>query len=307
MIDFVKLEVSDAIEDKASFFNQDYQVSVNTNSGVIHPKRTKKTESINISYWEYPEGLGKRVELKGSIHSYCQGGSNYQDFSFDMLVEGILQMCNNFGLNPFNCKIENLEIGLNIVPSFDLNTFIDSWYGLGNRQSIAYNTGVGKQVSTTDYRVKLYNKSKQLKLCSHNLKEIMRLELHYQRCRLLRDNFQIGVLADLLDFAKVNRLSAQLISVADRMIFHFEESPLKNSLLPAHLMKWNNPRHISYLESNNKQRFRRERREYIVWQERNNSRYLMFLNAVKSKRTNLMYPSRQSIAKALNAANLWPA
>jgi hypothetical protein len=150
------------------------------------------------------------ARISGSIHKYNNllvgnANQNYDDFNFCEVQEVILGLIEKYNIQK-DTKLTNLEFGFNLAVSKDPKIIIDSNllmnnYKAHNKHLKFSGTGDYKEFQLTDYRIKVYNKSKQYKLNTN----ILRVEIKIIKKRLLQ---QMGIycLEDLLDREHIEQL-----------------------------------------------------------------------------------------------------
>lgn len=174
---------------------------------------TSKLNMLTGELMEYPK-KGKDLNLEvsitlhsatifGSIHKYKNllednGNQNYDDFNFCQIQETIGGLIKKFNIER-DTKLTNLEFGFNIAVSKDPQIIIDNNvlmnnFKAPNRNEKFNGKGDYKEFKLTDYRIKIYNKSKPFKL-GYN---VLRVELKIVKKRLL-NSLGIQCLEDLLD------------------------------------------------------------------------------------------------------------
>ena len=125
MIDFVKIKIKDPdINELRNLPFLEWDELTNTRTGVVKEYNAKfnglTVVIINNQY----------TYISGSLHKYWNitntgEDQNYNDFTFLSLVWTIQDICTRFSLNPVNCKIENIETGVNIISAIRLTRFYD--------------------------------------------------------------------------------------------------------------------------------------------------------------------------------------
>ena len=201
MIDNVKLFVADKHR-----FEERIE-----NKGII--ELTNKLSILTGEVMEYPKKGGdsnlqisineKSATILGSLHKYKNllwenGEQNHDDFNLSQIQEVIRGLIKKYDIEK-DTVLTNLEFGFNIIISNDPKTIIDSNVLMNNFKSANKNlkfsgSGDYKEFQLTDYRIKIYNKSKQFKLKDNTL----RVELKIIQKRLLQ-KLGINCLEDLLN------------------------------------------------------------------------------------------------------------
>lgn len=175
-----------------------------------------------------------RATVKGSIHKYYNNlkglgiNQNYNNFSYCDFKYGISQLQNLFQINFEDTNITNLEFGLNIDIEQDPQNLIDNCilmydFKIPNRNEKFKGKGDYLEFITTDYSLKIYNKSKQNLLSNRN---ILRVELKITGSRYLKKEFAIYTLNDL-DRNRFEELFKKLIYHFDKLLI-VDELKLKD-------------------------------------------------------------------------------
>ena len=146
-------------------------------------------EVLNKPQREYYNGLefvvkGENSGLKGSLHKYWQGGQNWQDFNINDIQAAIKELAGKFEFQPENSDLNFVEIGLNIPVWCDPTEII--------KGAVIYKQnpfepmevkgkGFGRICKTSQFDIKIYNKSLQYGLPHH----LLRFEIKVKRIELL--------------------------------------------------------------------------------------------------------------------------
>ncbi len=189
MVDNVKLFVKDKHGFEDHIINNglmELSSSFNYITGEIleYPKRGNDL-NLNINITK------NQATILGSIHKYNnivkdKGNQNFNDFTFCQIQQVIRKLTEKYKIKN-DTSITNLEFGFNIVVEKDPKLIIDNNLLMNNYKSPNKNlkfsgSGDYKEFQLTDYRIKIYNKSKQFKLGTH----VLRIELKIIRSRILK-------------------------------------------------------------------------------------------------------------------------
>jgi hypothetical protein len=220
MIDNIKMFVSDKQRfeeriEKKGLMELTSKLSMLTGEVTEYPKKGSDSNlqiSINL----------KSATILGSLHKYKNlleenGDQNYDDFNFCQIQEVIRGLIKKYDIEK-DTVLTNLEFGFNLAVSKDPKTIIDSNVLMNNFKSANKNlkfsgSGDYKEFQLTDYRFKIYNKSKQYKLKDN----ILRVELKIIQKRLLQ-KLGIRCLEDLLDKEVLKRLFKLFIGKFEGLI-----------------------------------------------------------------------------------------
>lgn len=152
-----------------------------------------------------------RKEISGSLHKLFNErkfnqNQNYNDFTYNDLIQVIFHLKDVFGLNLESTIIENLEIGLNIntskIPASILDENLIIWKSIQKSKNIDYD-GKGKyiQFDQSQFYFKIYDKGNQYE----QDKNILRLE-----CKIIKNDllnkFGISNVSDLLNKDNIKAL-----------------------------------------------------------------------------------------------------
>lgn len=158
-IDFVKIQYTDKVYELPT--NKiDFTISVNNETGETDNK--KEGEYFGMKIIKYASG---RVMIKGSIHKFFNRTDfNGNDFDMKNFSSALQDLEMELGLNYKYCRLENIEIGINIQLPFDPNVILQN---LLFHRSIEFNKTISGsfyyQSAKTEYIVKIYNKTAQYK------------------------------------------------------------------------------------------------------------------------------------------------
>ena len=194
------------------------KIRANSTTGEILDKRYAHLRNMFIEITE------NRATIKGSIHKYFNileenGEQNYNDFSYCDLKYALNNLNNTFSIDNEETHITNLEFGLNIDIDKDPQELIDNYILMydnkpPNRNDKFYGKGDYLEFKTTDYSLKIYNKSKQNSLKNRN---ILRVELKITGARYLKRHFNIYTLNDL-DRDRFKKLFNKLLEHFDKLL-----------------------------------------------------------------------------------------
>ena len=248
MIDFIKLNCRlTSIEMQQLKNNIDFYRTYNTATGEeVSLSSNGKQVLYHIVAWEknmkiklYPSGW---CEVSGSIHKYFNDGKhNFNQFEKSNLIESVSLLSDKLKVNLRNFKISGLEVGVNIKPPIDSQEIIANSLLYKSRpfESKYHNDeGNYKQVSLSEYRVKLYDKRLHYEAQGYEVgEETMRFEIKYNSMRSVKQK-GIFLLEDLEQ--KIECLKEPLLNAWDKVLF-FDPSINK---------KKNNEKNIRYSNIN---------------------------------------------------------
>ncbi len=235
----------------------------------LYPKRGKyKNLEISITLMN--------AYINGSLHKFrnlllFDEDQNYNDFSFCQVKELVSYLTKKLKIEN-STSLTNLEFGFNINVSKNPQDVID--YNLlmyrnkhHNRDDKYGGKGDFKEFKTTDFSLKIYNKSKQYQLKEHKL----RIELKITSKRYLQ---KLGVfkLEDLNEIEVVYRLYERLLKEFNELTM-VDEFYLLN--LPKedkdNLVKFTNPNYWKQLKKEKSLKvFNRVKRDFNLLVEKHN-------------------------------------
>lgn len=208
-IDFVKLQYTDKNYDLPTD-KTDFTISVNNETGETDNKKEGKYFGMHII--KYPSG---RVMVKGSIHKfYNRTDFNGNDFDMKSFCSSLQGLQTELSLLPECCKLENIEIGVNIQLPFDPNKILQN---LLFHRSAEFNKTISGafyyQSAKRDYIIKMYNKTdqyeKKLKKYAQNqnfIKPGEKKEFSLLK-KAVKDYLQPNTLRFEIKFLKMNPLN----------------------------------------------------------------------------------------------------
>lgn len=199
MVDFIKIAIPYSYKEVLLSMPQfDFKSHFSHKTGeVSYNILTAKYKNFEIIITQ------SKIIIKGSIHIYFnlhfnQGRQNFDDFSFQNLIQAIHLFSEDFQVNINDMKIENLEFGINIKVQFNVteilsNLFID-WDTRRKHICKDYKNGFYVEYSTVDRFFKFYDKGGH-----HSLPyPLLRYELKYMRNETLVKKAGIRTINDLI-------------------------------------------------------------------------------------------------------------
>jgi len=140
---------------------------------------------------------GEKVGLRGSLHKYHEGGTNYRDFDLLDIKNVVSELSEKFDFDPGKSLINFIEIGVNIPLDYAPTELIKGLVVYRNTEFETLPTegkGYGRKCETQRFIIKVYDKSLQYEL-PYNL---LRFEVKVIRMQhLLRYGIDNLTLADL--------------------------------------------------------------------------------------------------------------
>lgn len=188
-LDYIRAELID-FDTSTLLRNQNLNFTepINTDTGEVEtqsdkdgkpklPKRTAKTNA-GLIFLYYPHN--GRTFMSGSLHKFWNNGEhNYNDFDYRAFLSVLRRLYTNYGVLPYQIKINQLEWGVNIIPPIPPNKILDHclfhrWKPFESK----YNSDNGKYIQAEHkdyYLLKFYNKSLHYSLPEGD-DEILRIE-----------------------------------------------------------------------------------------------------------------------------------
>ncbi|MFA9188601.1 hypothetical protein [Flavobacterium magnesitis] len=209
MIDFVKIYLKDfnpsILEGNARL---DFFDKINTSTGeikTVNHKGQKITPYKNALYngLEFRIYDNGRTTIQGSLHKFWNSGAhNYNDFNFSAFSDVLDALKKDFGIQPEQCILNCLEVGINVTPPIPTNDILDYCF-LHKTKPFEYqknsDEGKYKQCEHSHYFVKLYNKALHYRKQGFDIEsEIMRFEIKYKKMERV-NNLGIYTLNDILN------------------------------------------------------------------------------------------------------------
>ena len=209
MIDFVKIYLKDfnpsILEGNARL---DFFDNIDLSTGQI---RTTNRNGQKITPYknEFYNGLEFRIydngrtTIQGSLHKFWNSGAhNYNDFNFSAFSDVLDTLKKDFGIQPEQCILNCLEVGINVTPPIPTNDILDYCF-LHKTKPFEYqknsDEGKYKQCEHSHYFIKLYNKALHYRKQGFDIEsEIMRFEIKYKKMERV-NNLGIYTLNDILN------------------------------------------------------------------------------------------------------------
>lgn len=265
MIDFIKIILKDFDHPKLecnpllNFFD-----TINLTTGelkTVSRNGNKVTPCKNASYngLEFKIYDTGTITITGSLHKYWnEGKHNYNDFNSEAVSEVLNDLKIKFGIEPKQCILKCLEIGINITPPIQTNEILDNCL-LHKTKPFEYQknsfAGRYKQVQHSQYFIKLYNKA--LHYTSQGFKiptEIMRFEIKYTKMEKL-NKMGIYTLQELIDYG-LHNFKNELLNEWQKVLFFdntIQIDPLSKKL-EITLLKYSKEDYWLKLLSNNQKK-----------------------------------------------------
>lgn len=214
MIDFIKILIKDfdrTILERNPLL--DFFDTINLTTGELKTTNrngNKVTPSKNASYngLEFKIYDTGTIIFTGSLHKYWNNGAhNYNDFNIDSVLWVLSDLKTKFEIEPGQCILKCLEIGINITPPIATNSILDNCF-LHKTKPFEYqknsDEGKYKQVQHSQYLIKIYNKALHYMSKGFEIDtEIMRFEIKYTKMQKLNER-GVFTLQDLINYGLHN-------------------------------------------------------------------------------------------------------
>jgi hypothetical protein len=161
------------------------------------------------------------LKIKGSLHKNHFNGKNFQPFTWIDLQTQIHHICKTLLIDPYKARISTIEVGVNIVPPFEVTTFLKgnviNYKGKEFKTYKADKNGfeLGLFCDLSQYIVKLYDKGLQNNLPTN----LMRFEKRFLKMQIPQKK-GVLYLSDLLDIQKVNKLKPLIVEAWENVLIY---------------------------------------------------------------------------------------
>jgi hypothetical protein len=266
LIDFIKIIIKDLNPSilEANLL-LDFYDTVNLTTGEIKTTNRngqKVTPSKNASYkgLEFKIYDTGTITIAGSLHKYWNDGAhNYNNFNNEALLFVLSDLKTKFNIEPKQCILKCLEIGINITPPIPTNEILDNCFLHKTKPfEHKHNSDEGnyKQWQHSQYIIKLYNKALQYKKHFDIETEIMRFEIKYLKMQKLNER-GIYSLQDLVNHG-LHNFKDEVLNEWQNVLFYdntIQIDRLTTKLKRAVLRYSNNNYWIGLLANNQSKNF----------------------------------------------------
>jgi hypothetical protein len=158
------------------------------------------------------------AEIRGSIHKFWNGGTNENDFRYSELVKAILRLCCDLDIEPEKVSLHNLEIGVNIHPSYCADDLLKQAIVYKNSPPLRPYAGGNARFDFLEfykdgYYLKIYDKGRQ-----YGVQNTLRIEVKAMTAKQMKVA-SISTLGDLMKLDKLKTLSKELIKKTSAIVF----------------------------------------------------------------------------------------
>ena len=193
---------------------------VDTQTGfVISPIRKAFDRGLTFRLVPRKTGNGYRVEVKGSLHKFHNKGQHNADqFTADDLLLTLNQLANDYGVDLFNSKVNNIEFGINLILPFPVSRVLTNLlcyknqpFTLDTRSDTPYYV-----CQRQHYAVKIYDKGKQKGLDY----ALLRFEIRVRKMEYFSGTgVRLRALADLMNVSNYEPLGTLLLNTFSEILF----------------------------------------------------------------------------------------
>ena len=251
MIDFIKIKITDE-----ALINQVWSNEILEYDGKSEKrfndelKELVKKKYKNLYFTKYQD----RIEISGSLHYYFNNGiHNSNDFSVKECINTIMQIRDLFMLDLEKCKLINLEYGVNIIPSIDVEDLVHNIMYHDKRQFTRPTKHFYYKIAGNEaYKhVKAYNKSVQFpSLCNNTF----RFEVKSKQSKYI-NSLDLFTLNDLAVTGTYNRLMEELIKEWDNVLLFDLSKNIDKKYLNTYFWE-------DILKNGNRNKFNNQKKRY---------------------------------------------
>jgi len=248
-----------------------------------------------VSYYSEIENLyltikGDELAINNSLHKFYLG-NNYDSFSYTQVVKAFEKLDNLLPFSIYNAKVKKIAMGT--VINQDANEVLDTWMNKLSKEPIkmlSKNKSYGLKYYLTDYNVKGYNKTTEVK--DHNRipldRQLFRFEVEVKKVSNLNNGKNaIGIytVQDLLDPTKYQKLANYLTDkynkISKKPSINLNETTVKEKRLIA-LFK--DMEIIKSIKKQHSESYKKDRKKYNSLMGRINNE--SFQNTIFTKLNN---------------------
>lgn len=238
----------------------DFYDTINLTTGemkTINRNGNKVTPSKNATYngLEFKIYDTGTITVAGSLHKYWNAGAhNFNDFDNEAVSFVLSDLKTKFNIEPQQCILKCLEIGINITPPIPTNEILDNCL-LHKTKPFEYqknsDEGKYKQVQHSQYIMKIYNKALHYKSKGFEINtEIMRFEIKYTKMQKLNEK-GIYTLQDLIDYG-LHNFKDDVLNEWKNVLYYDNTIQIDHltTKLKRAVLKYSNPNYWAGLLSN---------------------------------------------------------
>lgn len=270
MIDFIKYELinTNPVELENNSYLE-FHNKVNTKTGELGVYSNAYYKGLEFKIFECTDANpNKRITIEGSLHKYWNNGAhNFNDFGINEIDEVLIDLKSKFKIDPINCILKQLEIGVNINPPHKTKSILNNCLlHKTKRFKWVFTNDEGNYIQVKNQRhfIKIYDKQLHYKSKGFNIdNEIMRFEIKFSRMKYLND---LGIfnLSELINYGLEN-FKTNLLTEWKNVIYYDSEI-LKGTKFD---LMYSNP--VFWLNLNyNKLKYHRNNLNKLLYKNPNN-------------------------------------
>lgn len=204
---------------------------VNNKTGEVSKYQNAFYKGLEFKIF-YPTEIHKngRITVEGSLHKYWNNGShNFNDFNIHNVYEVLKELKTKFNINLNQCRLLQLEIGVNIFPPIKSKIIVNNCMFYKTTQfksTFTRDEGNYNQVKTQRFFVKIYDKRTHYQNKGFSIdNEILRIEKKYSKNTDLH-NLGIYTMEDLIKYG-LNNFKHMLLEMWNNVLY-YDKEVLKN-------------------------------------------------------------------------------
>ncbi|MGV3561322.1 hypothetical protein [Larkinella arboricola] len=195
---------------------------------ILNPVRKTYDRGLTFRLVPRRTGQGYRVEVKGSLHKFFNGGlHNADQYTAKDLLLTLDQFANEYGFNLLESVINNIEFGVNVELPFPVAKVLENLICYKNQPfAVDSHSPIPYYVCDRQrYAVKMYDKGKQKGLTSN----VLRFEIRVRKMRYFDGTgVRLHTLADLMNVANYEPLGVLLVDTFSNILFDDPAIDIKN-------------------------------------------------------------------------------
>lgn len=186
---------------------------------VLNPIRRAIDRGLTFRLVPRRTGQGDRIEVKGSLHKFHNDGEHNADqFTADDLLLTLDQLVMDYGIDPFDSKINTIEFGVNVVLPFAAAEVLQNLVSYKNKPFYrdARSQTPYHECRFQQFTVKLYDKGKQKGFGDC----LLRVEIKVMKMAYFNNTgVRLNALADLLNRVNYGPLGTLLVDTFSNILF----------------------------------------------------------------------------------------
>lgn len=257
--------------------------TINRNGHRVTPSKIASYKGLEFKIYETGT-----IIITGSLHKYWNEGKyNHNDFNITSVMWVFNDLKTKFGIDPKQCFLKCLEIGINITPPIETNSILDNCFlhktnPFENQKNSK--EGYYKQVQHSQYILKIYNKRQISILKGFKIPtEIMRIEIKYTKMEKL-NNLGIFTLQDLIDYG-LHNFKKELLNEWQNVLYFDNTIQRSTAYTKNALLKYSNPYYwIGLLTKKQNENFKYHKKQLIKITLENSNRIQNIISKLMSEK-----------------------